>query len=190
MKTIYLTILALLTGLFTYGQCEVEASFDYEIVDGTVYFTNTSTGVEDGSTFEWHLGETSSTDENPEIAFDDIYTYPVVCFFIISEDASCDDSTCVYIEEFADSCDMEVSFEWVLDGDVYYFTNTSEGEDGSSVYQWSVDGSDWSDDENPTLGAGDIEGGSVVCLEIYDEVSECDGVYCFEFPEDTCEAEK
>jgi hypothetical protein len=130
------------------------------------------------------LGESIAYVENPEIAYDDLYTYPVVCFFIYSEDGLCDDSTCVYLEEFADSCDLEVSFEWVLDGDTYYFTNTSFGEDGESVYQWSVDGIDWSDAENPTLGAGDIEAGSIVCLEIYDEISECEDSYCFEFPEE------
>ncbi|WP_027418907.1 T9SS type A sorting domain-containing protein [Crocinitomix catalasitica] len=190
MKKLYFLSLLIFAGSISFAQCDLSTSFTYEIEDGTINFTNTSTGVPADPEFLWIIAEVEYDIENPSVDFDDAYLHPGVYFEItgLVDGERCYDSTWLYIEELVDSCDINTNFTWIFEDGRYYFTNTSTGEDGESVYSWSVDGIDWSDDENPSLGEGDILDGSEVCLEITDDVSGCHDVYCFSFviEEDSC----
>ena len=52
----------------SYGQCDTEASFEYELIDGTWHFTNTSTGEDGESVYEWYVDDLLWSDtENPTL---------------------------------------------------------------------------------------------------------------------------
>lgn len=199
MKKTLLVLSLSLTALISFGQCDTEASFDFELIDGVYHFTNTSTGEDDAPLYEWTVDGTVWSDaENPTLGEGDIVDGTVICLEVSDEETACVDEVCVTFEVDEEPCDVTADFEYeVIDG-VYHFTNTSVGEGDTPIFEWTVDGTVWSDAENPTLGGGDVEDGTIICLtvstgdgdldcsdeiciEIVEEVDPCDLTASFEY---------
>ena len=184
MKKLLLLLALSLIPLMNFAQCDLEASFEYEVIDGTYYFTNTSTEAGEEPTFEWYVDDILwSDEENPTLGGGDVEPGSVICLVVTTADGECVDEYCIEVEP----CEIEASFEYELDGDLYYFFNTSTGAGDDPTFEWYVDDILWSDEENPTLGAGDVEPGSVICLVITSADGECVDEYCIEI--EPCEIE-
>ena len=188
MKQFVSFIVLSFISIINYAQCDLEASFEYELDGDTYYFFNTSTGAGEEPTFQWYVDDFLWSDtENPTLGAGDVEPGTIICLVITTGDGECVDEICMEVGE--DPCDLEASFEYELDGDTYYFFNTSTGADEEPTFQWYVDDFLWSDTENPTLGGGDVEPGTIICLVITTGDGECVDEICMEVGEDPCDLE-
>ena len=83
--------------------CNIDISFTYSAFGGNIYFTNTSTGVPVGASYDWWYGSQSSADENP--IFNSVFGNEVVCLTIYDSSWICYDSVCttVFVDSTADT---------------------------------------------------------------------------------------
>lgn len=163
--------------------CEVEASFTYEIEGGYLNLTNTTTGAE-YPVYSWWVDGLSSYEENPSFPTDGFEYEENVCLEVYDSLGDCFDTYCMLIYFSDDSidvedstdCDVEASFAYVVDGGTLNLTNTSTGAD-APIFIWSVDG-EYSYDENPIFSTDAFETEEEICLEVYDSLADCSDTYC------------
>jgi len=77
--------------------CFLYASFSWAIDGDNIYFTNTSTGEPDGAIYDWWMGDSGSTDENPVFSLVGLDDSHEICFTVHNWDWSCWDSLCTTI---------------------------------------------------------------------------------------------
>ncbi len=98
--------------------CNIDISFTYTAFGGDIYFSNTSSGVPVGASYDWWYGSQSSADENP--IFNSVYGNEIVCLTIYDSSWICYDSICttVFVDSTADTT-MTVQTEDVIEFNVY-----------------------------------------------------------------------
>ncbi|HSF89636.1 MAG TPA: PKD domain-containing protein [Saprospiraceae bacterium] len=79
----------------TVGQPECNATFNFEVENGTVFFNNNSTGGTQHTTWLWEFGDgNTSTEENPQHEYGQSGMY-TVCLFMTDTTNGCEDHYCV-----------------------------------------------------------------------------------------------
>jgi PKD repeat protein len=79
----------------TVGQPECNATFNFEVENGTVFFNNNSTGGTQHTTWLWEFGDgNTSTEENPQHEYNQSGMY-TVCLFMTDTTNGCEDHFCV-----------------------------------------------------------------------------------------------
>jgi len=189
MKNKVLLSFMVLFGTGSFAQdsldCPVEASFTYEIEDGYLNLTNTSTGVI-GAFYSWSADGLSSYDEDASFSTAFFEAEENVCLTVWDSIEDCSDTYCELIafevvdedSVFTDSTDclVEASFTYEISGGYLNLTNTTSGAE-YPVYSWWVDGlSSW--EENPSFSTAEFEDEEEICLEVYDSLADCSDTYC------------
>lgn len=93
--------------------CFLNTSFSWEIDGDYIVFTNTSTDEPDGTIYDWWMGDSGSTDENPVFSIVGLGDSQEVCFTVHNWDWSCWDSLCTTIY-FADSSGVSDSTAGII----------------------------------------------------------------------------
>ena len=79
----------------TVGEPECNATFTFEVENGTVFFNNNSTGGTEHTTWLWEFGDgNTSTEENPQHEYNQSGMY-TVCLFMTDTTNGCEDHFCV-----------------------------------------------------------------------------------------------
>jgi hypothetical protein len=119
--------------------CSLDVQIDYVYEDGLIQFLNASTGVPDGASFQWSIGEIVIDEESPIVDVDDIDDLSSICLSIFNTDSTCYDSTCFIIELAEDTVDCsttELSFIHYVIGDSVALVNTSTGIQPGADFTW------------------------------------------------------
>lgn len=171
-------------------ECDLEASFTYEVEDGIVTFTNTSTDEPDDVHYSWSFeGGTpdSSTEENPSLSVTGWPEYVSVCFTVHDSLYECMDTYCFTITTASTDCGVTADFTYTLSGGMINFTNTSIGDGVGSIYDWSIAGLS-STEENPSFSTAGFGAEEEVCLIVSDDSTDCIDTLCMiiSIEEDSC----
>lgn len=79
----------------TVGEPECNATFNFEVENGTVFFNNNSTGGTQHTTWLWEFGDgNTSTEENPQHEYNQSGMY-TVCLFMTDTTNGCEDHFCL-----------------------------------------------------------------------------------------------
>ncbi len=79
----------------TVGEPECNATFTFEVENGTVFFNNNSTGGTQHTTWLWEFGDgNTSTEENPQHEYSQSGMY-TVCLFMTDTTNGCEDHFCL-----------------------------------------------------------------------------------------------
>jgi hypothetical protein len=159
-------------------ETNVSASANVIFIDEVVVFTNNSVGITNTT---WMVNEeTVSTDTNFEFSPVDVGTYFIEVLLQNSE-PGCTielefniEVNCPVIPFFTSSS-LNVQPE-----DVVSFVNFSSGADS---YQWYLDGSNYSEDEDISIEFDNL-GSYQVCVEAFS--GSCSSIYCSTFDVGTC----
>ncbi|PWL27692.1 MAG: hypothetical protein DCO96_10325 [Fluviicola sp. XM-24bin1] len=175
MNKLLFTLLSL--GLyFSASAQQCQADFTYSAVNGTVTFTNTSTGG--GIWSSWNFGDgNSSSTYSPTHMYATSGSY-LVCLSIFDSLTQCQSSYCDTIFVQVSNPPCNASFTYSQNNGTVNFTNTSSGSFFSS---WSFGDGNSSNQTNPS-NTYTSTGNYVVCLTIYDSITQnqcttCDTIF-------------
>ncbi|MCR9173441.1 MAG: T9SS type A sorting domain-containing protein [bacterium] len=174
MTKLLFTLLAL--GLYLNASAQCQADFSYTVNNGTVSFTNTSTGM--GLFNSWTFGDgNNSYQSSPTHTYTTTGTY-VVCLSIYDSLSQCQDSYCDSIFVQADTtggsgCNVTSNAYANPNGTIIGTAS------GASMYNWIVYDNSWNylyDVNNGNLNYNPGSNGTYnVCLTAYDNLQNiCD----------------
>lgn len=168
MTKLILTFLSF--GLYLTASAQCQADFTYSVNNGTVTFTNTSTG---GGLFNsWTFGDGSTSyQSNPTHTYNTSGGY-AVCLTIYDSLSQCQDTYCDSV--FVQTPPCQASFTYSVNNGTVNFTNTSSGPVLSS---WTFGDGNTSYQTNPSH-TYTVTGGYAVCLTVYDSLTQNQCTYC------------
>lgn len=174
MTKLFITLLSI--GLYLSASAQCQADFNYSITNGTVDFTNTSSGS--GLSNNWSFGNGSTSNQtNPS------YTYTVsgnylVCLSIFDSLTQCQSTFCDSIFVMADTTGGDCNSV----SNAYGAGGTIVGSaSGASIYLWEIYDNSW----NPLYSTGNANfnyspgtnGLYNVCVTTYDSMQNyCDSM--------------
>jgi PKD repeat protein len=163
------------------AQCKAAFSFT-QTTYINLHFTSIHFASQDSTTtYLWTFGDGDSAQvKNPQHMFADTGWYDV-CLHVYTATDSCSADTCLPLH----IVNCQANFTWVYDptyeqpeASVYFFTDSSQGEDATTIYSWVFAG-DISGDKNPAWTFDiDDAGPQSVCLTITNRDNSCINTHC------------
>lgn len=174
MNKLIITLLSF--GLYLTASAQCQADFTYSATNGTVSFTNTSTGGGIWSSWDFGDGNTSSQ-YSPTHTYTTSGNY-LVCLTIFDSLSQCQSSFCDTLSVQVTNPPCNASFTYSQSNGTVNFTNTSSGSFFSS---WTFGDGNTSNQTNPS-NTYSSTGNYVVCLTIYDSLTQnqcttCDTIF-------------
>ena len=139
-------------------------------------------GEDSTTTYHWAFGDGDTANvASPLYTFADTGTFNV-CLTVYTASINCTSDTCLQIR--IDTC--QAYFSYVYDPaftqpeqDIYFFTDSSFGEDSSTTYLWDFGTGDFSTMKNISFGfEPDDSGTKQICLTIHNADNGCTNQYC------------
>ena len=156
------------------GGCNLDVDFSCTVAGSSVYFTDQSTGVPTGATYDWWYGSQNSGAQNPTFNLEPGQNW--ACLTVFDSAWTCYDSVCVVIDgDSSGGCFVDASFTYTIDSGYVYFQNTSTDMPSGAIFDWWY-GSQSSTDENPVFA---LDSMSYACLTVYDSTWNCYDSTCW-----------
>ncbi len=175
-------VLSLCPGAKIFAQCRPAFSFVQE-TSSRIHFSNIHLAMEDSTTtYLWTFGDgDSSLAQNPIHTFADTGWFNV-CLYVHISGINCSSDTCMSVH----IVNCQAYFTWVYDptfeqpeASVFFFTDSSQGEDHTVIYSWTFGGNDLGGGKNPSWTFDiDDAGDQAVCLTILNRDNSCISTYC------------
>jgi len=122
--------------------CNLNITYDYNIIGDSVNFFSTSTGVPNPANYSWTINNNySSGIDNIWVPLNDsIFN---VCLTIWNADWTCSDTVCQTYDlsdTTSNQCNVQANFTYTIISDSIIFTNTSINEPANSEQNWTING--------------------------------------------------